>query len=86
MRKAYQISNIRDMPSSMHIYEDEDALHDTFVLKEYIHHGKNKWQTISNDVQTQVTASHFLNSFNRLLTANNLKKLAYFKYVLLSIL
>ena len=84
MRKAYQISDVRGMPSYMHIYKDQD-MH-TFILKEYAIRAKNKWQTVSNDIQTQMTAARLLNSFNRLLISNDMEKLARFKYVSLSIL
>ena len=75
MRKAFRISNIHGMPLHMQIYKDEH----TFVLKEYAHKAKNKWQTISNDVQTQVTASQLLNAFNKLLKSNDLNEYSNFK-------
>jgi len=59
----------------MQIYKDGH----TFVLKEYAHKAKNKWQTISNDVQTQVTASQLLNAFNKLLKSNDLNEYSNFK-------
>lgn len=75
MRKAYKIE-VSNMPLDMHIYNDNES---NFVFKSYVKKRKNKFETVSNDIQTQVTASYLLNSFNKLLKSNRLNQFAKFK-------